>query len=703
MDSKINKAVEKSSASVAPRKVTTLGATLSPHGCHFSLISTMAKHVELCLFNRLEKEIARHSLTVTCGKKWQVFVEGIKAGQKYGYRIDGEYNPEAGLLFNTNNLLIDPYAKALSCVQNSFEQTQSDPDDSMVAKSVVVDNSAFDWENVEKPFIQDEDRILYEVHAKGFSQLNKKIQLAKRGKYLGLSDPINIAHYKKLGITSLQILPVFSFMSEPRLDDLNLTNYWGYNPINFFSPDNRYAQYDAVSEFKQMVKELHANDIEVILDVVYNHTAEGGFGGPILSLKGFDNQNYYTFENKTGSEQKNYALYSNHSGCGNTVNNDTPWMLRLTLDSLRYWVEEMQVDGFRFDLAVTLAREENGFSETSAFFKAVYQDPILSETVLIAEPWDIGPGGYRVGGFPTQWLECNDRYRDITRSFWRGNTHIIGELATRIMGSRDLFAENYRSSTTSVNYLCYHDGFTLHDLVSYQDRHNEANEENNRDGHGNNLSCNFGIEGKTTNPKINALRQKQKRNMIAMLFLSQGTPHFLAGDEIGNTQKGNNNAYCQDNELSWIDWQLNKDDEALFKFTSEIIKFRKQSALFSDVYTDSITEGSSQLLAELTWYHPNGHKMEMADWHDNNAQVISIEVDGKDKVDEHWFIMINASTYNLVTKLPEIGSNLCWETAIDTTCPDGRLKGEQLVTIDDTYQLAGRSTVVLKCVKKAVK
>ncbi|MCK5818476.1 MAG: glycogen debranching protein GlgX, partial [Psychromonas sp.] len=614
-----------------------------------------------------ENEIARHSLIVSCGYKWHVFVGGIKAGQKYGYRIDGEYNPEAGLLFNTNNLLIDPYAKALSRVQQSFEQTQSDPDDSMIAKSIVVDDNLFDWDGVTKPFLEDKDRILYEVHAKGFSQLNKKIQLAKRGKYLGLSDPISIAHYKKLGITSLQILPVFSFMSEPRLDDLNLTNYWGYNPINFFAPDNRYAQYDAVTEFKQMVKELHANGIEVILDVVYNHTAEGGFGGPILSLKGFDNRNYYTFENQVGSDQKNYTAYSNHSGCGNTVNNNTPWMLKLTIDSLRYWVEEMQVDGFRFDLAVTLAREKNGFSETSAFFKAIYQDPILSETILIAEPWDIGPGGYRVGGFPEQWLECNDRYRDISRSFWRGDTSHIGEIATRLLGSRDLFAENYRTSSTSVNYLCYHDGFTLEDLVSYENRHNEANAENNRDGHGNNLSINFGIEGKTSNVKINALREKQKRNLIAMLFLSQGTPHFLAGDEMGNTQQGNNNAYCQDNELSWLSWHLHAADQKLFDFTSAVIAFRKQSIIFSDIYTESSDAEGDNKLAEINWYHPNGHIMEDADWHDSNAQVLSVELKGKGMLDEHWFIMTNASTYNIAATLPIIESNYHWEVAIDTT------------------------------------
>jgi len=532
-----------------------LGAILDSDGCHFSVYSLGVYRVELCLFDEHEKEIARYPLEVRQGHTWSIFIHQVQAGQLYGYRVYGDYQPENGLLFNHNNLLIDPYARALNRVQHSFAQAQSDDDDSEIVKSVVVDNN-FDWKKVNKPNIADRERILYEVHVKGFSQLNKKIPLAKRGKYLGLSHPESIKHYKKLGITTLQIMPVFSLMSEPRLNKLGLTNYWGYNPINFFSPENRYAQFDAVNEFKTMVRELHAQRIEVILDVVYNHTAEAGNDGLILSLKGFDNRNYYTYEKASDNFHHNYSNYSNHSGCGNTVNLDNPWTLKLMLDSLRYWVTEMQVDGFRFDLAVTLARESTGFNERGAFFKALLQDPVLSRVKLIAEPWDIGPGGYRLGGFPSDWLECNDRYRDTLRSFWRGDTGHVAELATRLLGSRDVFAKSYRSISSSVNYICYHDGFTLDDLVSYEHRHNEANGEHSRDGHGHNLSANYGVEGKTDNVKIIQLRQQQKRNLITSLFLSQGTPHFLSGDEMGNNQTGNNNAYCQDNILSWLNWDL---------------------------------------------------------------------------------------------------------------------------------------------------
>ncbi|MCK5818582.1 MAG: glycogen debranching protein GlgX [Psychromonas sp.] len=701
MQTNINKVEKFSSSSCSRWRIKSLGAKLDQEGCYFSVFSSGAKMVELCLFDQQEKEIDRHLLTVMCGCDWQIYIKGVRAGQKYGYRIHGEYNPEQGLLYNPNNLLIDPYAKGLSCVQVSFTQSQDDPDEAMIAKSVVIDDNAFNWENTSKPLISDKDRILYEVHVKGFSQLNKKIPQAKRGKYLGLSDPISIDHYKKLGITSLQIMPVFSFMSEPRLEDLNLTNYWGYNPINFFSPDNRYAQSDAVSEFKQMVKELHANDIEVIIDVVYNHSAEGGFGGQILSLKGFDNRHYYTFEDNTDGNGKDYKLYSNHSGCGNTINNNSPWMLRMTLDSLRYWLEEMHVDGFRFDLAVTLAREENGFNEQSAFLKAVSQDPILNESVLIAEAWDIGPDGYRVGGFPGLWLECNDRFRDISRAFWRGDQDHISEMATRLLGSRDLFAENYRTSSTSVNYICYHDGFTLDDLVSFESRHNEGNAENNRDGHGNNLSSNFGIEGKTLNVKINALREKQKRNFIALLFLSQGTPHFLAGDEMGNSQAGNNNSYCQDNEISWLSWQPSLDDKKLFDFTCAIIKLRKNSQLFSDIYLDGNCTKSTSDIANVTWYHPNGHVMKMADWHDNSAQVISVGLEGMGEIDEHWLLMMNASKYNISTTIPTLDSQYAWEVVINTRSSDNEIKNRDSYLKSKSMTLDSRSLILLQ--RKTIK
>ncbi|MFT6924608.1 MAG: isoamylase [Psychromonas sp.] len=674
-----------------------LGAILDEKGCHFSVYSLGAYRVDLCLFDQHEKEIANYPLEVKQGCMWSIYVEQVKKGQLYGYRVHGDYQPENGLLFNQNNLLIDPYAKALNRVQHNFDQAQSDNEHSQVAKSVVIDDS-FDWKNVTKPSIAEHDRILYEVHVKSFSQLNKKMPLEKRGKYLGLSHPESIKHYKQLGITSLQIMPVFSFVSELRLKGLGLTNYWGYNPINFFAPENRYAQFDAVNEFKTMVRELHAEGIEVILDVVYNHTAEAGNNGLILSLKGFDNRNYYTFEKEVDNFHFNYSNYSNHSGCGNTINLDYPWSLKLMLDSLRYWVTEMQVDGFRFDLAVTLAREANGFNTHSAFFKALLQDPVLSRVKLIAEPWDIGPGGYRLGGFPSDWLECNDRYRDTLRSFWRGDTGNVGDIATRLLGSRDVFAKSYRSISTSVNYICYHDGFTLTDLVSYDRRHNEANGENSRDGHGHNLSANYGAEGQTENVKINQIRQQQKRNLITSLFLSQGTPHFLSGDEMGHTQTGNNNAYCQDNILTWLSWNLTEADKQLFSFTSEVIKLRKESRLFGSLSLSDDCIGRCENSDLVKWYHPSGDLMEDTDWHASNSQAIAVELREAEQSGERWFLILNSSSYEIACKLPALEVGLAWKMKINTICASGDLTDEQ-TNITKVVQVSCRSVILLKCVR----
>ncbi|GLS91638.1 glycogen operon protein GlgX homolog [Psychromonas marina] len=671
-----------------------LGAVLDKNrqGCHFSVYSLGAYRVEVCLFDKCENEIASYALDVKQGHLWSVFVHHVEAGQLYGYRVFGENSPEKGFVFNPDNLLIDPYAKALNRVQHSFEGELITRAGHHISKSVVVDDE-FDWASVQKPTIQDDERILYEVHVKGFSQLNENVPIAKRGKYLGLSDSSSIAHYKKLGITSLQIMPIFSFMSEPRLKKLGLTNYWGYNPINFFSPECRYAQYDAVNEFKTMVKELHAAGIEVILDVVYNHTAESGSDGATLSLKGFDNRNYYTFDRNVHSNEFNYLNHSNHSGCGNTVNLNYPWTLKLTLDSLRYWVTEMQVDGFRFDLAVTLARESDGFSEQSAFFKSLLQDPVLSRVKLIAEPWDIGPGGYRLGAFPFDWLECNDRYRDTMRSFWRGDTGKIADVATRLFGSRDVFAKQYRANSTSVNYICYHDGFTLDDLVSYAERHNLANEENNRDGHGNNLSANYGEEGITDNKRINTLRQQQKRNLITTLLLSQGTPHFLAGDEMGNNQSGNNNAYCQDNKLTWLSWNLSEVDQQLFNFTSEIVKLRQQSRLFGSLALDD-SENSDL----VKWYHPDGYLMEEVDWHAGNSQAIAVELRESTSSGEHWFLILNASNYQIGCKLPPVEKGLTWKLKVDTACTTGELVNKK-INLSEQIQLSGHSMMLLKSTK----
>jgi isoamylase len=683
--------------SVSSGQFLSLGAVLDNEkkGCHFSVYSVGAYRVELCLFDKCENEITRYALDVKQGHLWSIFVHKVEAGQRYGYRVFGENNVLTGHLFDEKNLLIDPYAKALNRVQHSFDETENTSAGHHIVKSVVVDDR-FDWSSVKKPVLADNDRILYEVHVKGFSQLNEKIAISKRGTYLGLSDPISIKHYKKLGITSLQIMPVFSFMSEPRLKKLGLTNYWGYNPINFFSPDCRYAQFDAVKEFKTMVKELHSAGIEVIIDVVYNHTAESGLDGSILSLKGFDNRNYYTFEKNKENESLNYQLHSNHSGCGNTVNLNSPWTLKLALDSMRYWLTEMQVDGFRFDLAVTLARESEGFNEQSAFFKAILQDPVLSEATLIAEPWDIGPNGYRLGGFPSDWLECNDRYRDTMRSFWRGDTGHVAEVATRLLGSRDVFAKRYRANSTSVNYICYHDGFTLDDLVSYDERHNLANEENNRDGHGNNLSGNYGVEGITDNKRIIALRQQQKRNLITTLLLSQGTPHFLSGDEMGNHQSGNNNAYCQDNKLTWLDWDLSKVNQQLLAYTAAMIKLRQDSRLFGSLALRDDCLDRCENSDLVKWYHPDGYLMESIDWHATNSQAIAVELHEAVASGEHWYLILNASSYQITCQLPALDKSLVWKVKVDSACKTGALTDKQK-HVKESVQLSGHSIMLLKC------
>lgn len=668
-----------------------LGSALDKTGCNFSVHSQGAERVELCLFDDSEKQIGNYFLTASHSHVWHVYLQGVKAGQKYGYRIHGHYEPNKGLFFNPRHLLIDPYARCLSKVQHNFVQSISDENDAKIAKSVVIDNQ-FDWEGVEKPKIEANKRILYELHSKGFTQSNTKIPLELRGKYLGLSHSESIKHYQTLGITSLQIMPVFSFMSEYRLHDLGLTNYWGYNPINFFSPEIRYSQYDAVCEFKSMVLALHKANIEVILDVVFNHTAEAGKDGVVLSLKGFDNKQYYTFEhNKSGPD---YQLYSNHSGCGNTLNLDFSWSLKMTLDALRYWVTEMQVDGFRFDLAVTLAREAQGFSAEGAFFKAILQDPILSNVVLIAEPWDIGPGGYRLGGFPEQWKECNDRYRDTMRSFWRGDTGKVSEVATRLLGSCDLFPVETRDSTSSVNYISYHDGFTLDDLVSFKERHNQKNGESNRDGHGHNLSENYGVEGATNDVRINQLRQQQKRNMIAILFLSQGTPHFLAGDEMGNHQSGNNNAYCQDNQISWVNWDLSEDDRLLFEFTAKVIQLRQQSSLFGCLLLNDKLINSTR----AQWYHPDGNLMEDVDWHASSAQAVALELCEADVNGEHCYLLLNASSYQIYWQLPALPEGENWYRQLDTSCQSGELIKNQ-GEVAQAVRVHAHSTLLLKAMK----
>ncbi|MCU4677371.1 glycogen debranching protein GlgX [Catenovulum sp. 2E275] len=666
-------------------------------GTNFAVYAPDAEKVELCLFDKDENEIAKIPMPGKKGRVWHVFVNDVTPGQLYGYRVSGKHNPELGFFHDPNKLLIDPYAKKLNRAVCWDERLYQGDSQYMVPKSVVIDDCDFDWQQSCKPNTPDSDTVLYELHVKGFTKQHPKVDESKQGTYLGLIEPEVLQYLKELGVTSLQLMPVMSFMSEPRLVKLGLSNYWGYNPINFFTPDPRYAVEDSVLEFKTMVRELHKNNIEVIMDVVFNHSAEGGFDGPVLSFRGLDNRNFYLFEeNEQG--QKDYAKLVNNTGCGNSINLDNPYVLQLVTASLRYWVEEMQVDGFRFDLAVSLAREGNDFDNYSAFFKVLFQDPVLSQVKLIAEPWDIGWGGYRLGQFPENWHECNDKFRDTVKGFWHGQSSLLGDLATRLLGSRDVFLKGIRSINTSVNYIAYHDGFTLHDLVTYNEKHNQANGEDNRDGHGHNLSCNHGVEGPSNSTKINKLRQKQKRNLLATLFLSQGTPHLLAGDEIGRTQLGNNNAYCQDNTISWLNWQLTKADKLLLNFVKQLIKLRHSSQLLHSLALEDDNYFGQIINHKVNWFQANGEVMNEKAWNDSHNFSLALELaccSQEHCAEQDRFLMlINADHNDLHFTLPKLGKNQYWSLIFDTALEDNKF--DKLNKLSTHYNQEGNSFTLLK-------
>lgn len=674
---------------------SVMGATLDEEGCNFAVFSAFARKIELCLFNQDESPLCQIPLSQKQGHCWFGYIKGIKAGQLYGYRVYGDNLPEEGMLFDPDKLLIDPYAKAINRPQEWNYQRYLHDNQNFIAKSVVVDD-AFDWQGVTKPQHEMKDLTLYELHVRGYTKQHPEVEEAHRGTYLGMTHPSVLKHIKELGVSAVQVMPVASFMPESHLEGSGLTNYWGYNSIAFMAPEPRYSVNDPVKEFKTMVREYHRNGIEVILDVVFNHTAEGGHGGPLISLKGFDTRNYYLFDCSSG--HANYTHYMNNTGCGNSVNIDHPWVLKLVIDTLRYWLEEMQVDGFRFDLAVSLAREANEFEAYSAFFKAVFQDPIISKAKLIAEPWDIGHGGYRLGQFPSNWSECNDRYRDTVRGFWRGDHGLLGEFATRILGSKDYFATGNRSPHTSVNYICYHDGFTLEDLVSYQQRHNHVNGEENRDGHGHNLSDHYGIEGPTTDPVILNLRTRQKRNMIATLMLSQGVPHFLAGDEFGRSQMGNNNAYCQDNTISWVNWLWLERDKELLRFTQDMIALRKESRLFHDLVVNHDNYYGERPNDEVFWYAADGSLMDRKHWDTNDRQMVAIELKAKKtetEKAERWLILINASRHPIQFVLPVTCKSKPWLMRMDTSLEHAHNKKGKVVSTAK-YRVSSHGLVVLK-------
>jgi isoamylase len=688
-----------------PGDPSRLGASLHEDGVNFAVASEVADEVTLCLFDAATGDEAQVKLDAYDAGVWHGLVPGITPGQLYGYRVTGPFDPANGLRCNPNKLLLDPYARALAgTVTYGPELLGHDLDDPgqpskadsklYMPRSVVVDTQSYDWEGDAKPRIPYVDTIIYEAHAKGFTKRHPGIPENVRGTYAGLAHGCVTNYLQDLGVTAIELLPVQEFVPEGRLLDSGLTNYWGYNSIGFFAPHNGYAANvsDPVTEFKDMVKALHKAGIEVILDVVYNHTAEGNENGPTLSFRGLDNAAYYRLA--SGDKRKYYDT----TGTGNSLNADSPVALRLIMDSLRYWLAEMHVDGFRFDLAATLAREDGGFDQFSAFFDLVAQDPVVSTAKLIAEPWDVGQAdSYDLGRFPAQWREWNGRYRDSMRDFWRSKDVGVAEFATRFSGSSDLYGGARRGPTASVNLITVHDGFTLNDLVSYDDKHNAANGEDNRDGTNDNRSWNCGAEGPTDDPDVNALRKRQRRAMLTTLLLSFGLPLLLAGDEIGRTQGGNNNAYCQDNEISWLDWE-HTDDE-LHAYVRRLIELRKSHPVFR---RRRFLTGAEA--AELAWYSCAGTPMTDGEWAEPMAHALGVYLDGLDDpdeaddgtllVDDDFLVLVNAWWEPLEFTIPKQRPGQEWRPELDSYDPSD--SGGTSRGAGDKVTVRPRSVVVLR-------
>ncbi|AWL12160.1 Glycogen debranching enzyme [Saliniradius amylolyticus] len=681
----------KSELAVTGGRPGPLGAQLTQDGCNFAVHAPLADGVRLCLYHPDTEELLQVlDLPQKSGKVWHGHVAGVGPGMLYGYRTLGRFEADKGLLFDAEKLLIDPYAVRLNRPIN-WDRRQYQQDSAFMIPKAVVTEPVADYDASAKPLQGDDQRIIYEAHVKGLSQQHPEVPETLRGTYLGACHPAVLKHLTSLGVTAIQFLPIAAFMPEPYITDKGLTNYWGYNTVNFFAPDARYAQRDPLAECRKMVQTFHDHGIEVILDVVFNHTAEGGTEGPVLSLKGFDNRGCYLFERDEMGDW-DYRRYRNNSGCGNSVNMATPFMLRLVMDALRFWVQKIGVDGFRFDLAASLGRDPEEFTPQAGFFRALRQDPVLSEAVLIAEPWDIGVGGYRLGQFPSHWHEVNDKYRDTVRAFWRGDKGLTAEFATRLLGSRDVFHKGHRSIHSSVNNITYHDGFTLQDLVSYTERHNQANGEQNRDGHGHNLSANYGHEGETRDVEILELRERQKRNLFATLIFSQGTPHILGGDELSRTQKGNNNAYCQDNDISWFDWQLNQRKQDFLSFCQRVIQLRRRSRLLSHLNLHDDPYSNQYNVAKIGWYRPDGARKVVDDWHDVNNQAFAVALRGEASYNEHWLLLINASEHDVDFQLPDTDGG--WNLMLDTRYAQPAHMPDQIT--QETFNLSYRSLCLFK-------
>ncbi len=678
-----------------------LGATWDGKGVNFALFSDHAERVELCLFDqRGRRELHRLVLPSYTDGVWHGYVPDARPGLKYGYRVSGPYDPARGHRFNAHKLLVDPYAKLLAGALRwsdahfgyrighprgdlSFDRRDNA---SGMPKGVVVD-TAFTWGDDRAPRTPWRDTVIYEMHVRGFTMQYPGVPTPMRGTFLALSSPPIVEYLQRLGISAIELLPIHAFVDDRMLVERRLRNYWGYNSLGFFAPHPLYLSGESVHEFKTMVKQFHEAGIEVILDVVYNHTAEGNEGGPTFSFKGIDNASYYRL-----AEDKRY--YDDATGCGNSLNIEHPRVLQLVMDSLRYWVDEMHVDGFRFDLTPVLARTPTGFDPNAGFLKAVKQDPTLARVKMIAEPWDVGLGGYQVGNFPSGWSEWNDKYRDVVRRFWQGVDGIVPELASRLTGSSELFNHGGRHMRTSINFVTAHDGFTLADLVSYNTKHNEANGEDGRDGSDNNNSWNCGAEGASDDPVIATLRARQQRNLIATLLLSTGTPMMLAGDELGKSQNGNNNAYCQDSPLAWLDWS-SPSDPALHDFVAGIVRLRRTCRALQREGFFTGTTMANDARKDITWLRPDGGEMSEADWHDAGRRVVGL-VFGEEKPppDDPLVLMyLNAHDDDLTITLP--AHERGWECYIDTA-GDPRGNVSAPLPVAETHALAARSFVLFR-------
>ena len=686
------------------------GATWDGEGVNFALFSETADRVELCIFDRDgAHEVQRIALPERTDHVWHCYLPEARPGLAYGYYVHGPYKPEEGLRFNANKLLLDPYAKDFvgelqwndalygytvghADGDLSFDERNSAP---YLPKCRVLE-PAFTWGDDRAPAIPWHDMVVYEMHVKGFSMRHPEVPEPLRGSYAALASAPAVNYLRSLGITTVELMPVHAFANDRYLAENNLRNYWGYNTQSFFAPEMHYASSQKVKEFKTMVKTLHSAGIEVILDVVYNHSCEGNQLGPTLSFRGIDNAAYYIL-----AEDRRY--YADFTGCGNTVNMSHPRALQMVMDSLRYWVDEMHVDGFRFDLASALARERGQVDHLGGFFDVIRQDPTLNRVKLIAEPWDLGMGGYQVGNFPLGWAEWNDRYRDGIRAYWKGDGGLIGDVAKRLTGSSDLYGRSGKKPHASINFVTAHDGFTLHDLVSYNDKHNEANGEENRDGSSHNLSWNCGVEGPTDDPGINALRERQKRNFLATLLLSQGVPMLVSGDELSRTQGGNNNAYCQDNEISWIDWTMTDEKTALLGFVRRLIALRRSHPTFRrrDFFAGRALHGGG--LTDLLWLKADGQEMSDAEWEHEHARCLGMYLSGsaisdisrhgRPIVDDDFLVVFNAGHDDVAFHMPAIEGEP-WRALIDTREASG-VAAERSLDGGASYPLMGRSLVVL--------